>query len=263
MDADFLIIGGGIAGVSAAARLAPLGSVLLLEAEGALAHHASGRSAALYEPNYGTGAVVGLSQASGAFFHAAEGVLSPRGLMIVAGPDDREAFDRDRVAMDFGEVSFGEAQARVPILNPDTVAFAGYADHAWDIDTDLLLQGFAREAKAHGARIMTGARVTGIAKDGAGWRVTWTGGAARAGMIVNAAGAWVDPVAVMAGVAPLGFTPLRRSMARIPAPGGHDVSGWPMLFGPGEPFAVLIFEGFAPTAHAAKEELDERNGDKR
>jgi glycine/D-amino acid oxidase-like deaminating enzyme len=53
-------------------------------------------------------------------------------------------------------------------------------------------------------------------------------------MIVNAAGPWVDEVAAMAGVRPLGFTPLRRSMARIPAPGGHDVSRWPMIFGPGE-----------------------------
>ncbi len=234
MTTDFLIIGGGIAGVSAAARLSVLGSVLLLEAEGALAHHASGRSAALYEPNYGTGAVVGLSQASGAYFHGTQGILSPRGLMILAGADDRVIFDHDRTMMDLDEISVTDAQARVQILNPETVAFAGYADHAWDIDTDLLLQGFARTAKAHGAQIMTGCRVTGITRDGAGWQVTWAGGDARAAVIVNAAGAWADQVAAMAGVAPLGFTPMRRSMARIPAPGGHDVSLWPMIFGPGE-----------------------------
>jgi len=82
MDADFLIIGGGIAGISAAARLSELGSVLLLEAETAFAHHASGRSAALYEPHYGAPAVVGLSMASEPDFRAREGVLSPRGLML-------------------------------------------------------------------------------------------------------------------------------------------------------------------------------------
>ena len=69
MDYDFLIIGGGIAGISAAARLAPMGSVLVVEAEASLAHHASGRSAAMYEPRYGAPAVVELSLASGAFFH--------------------------------------------------------------------------------------------------------------------------------------------------------------------------------------------------
>ena len=83
MITDFLIIGGGIAGISASARLAPLGSVTVLEAEATLAHHASGRSAALYEPHYGLPPVVELSLASGPYFRAAENVLSPRGMMIL------------------------------------------------------------------------------------------------------------------------------------------------------------------------------------
>ena len=122
----------------------------------------------------------------------------------------------------------------VPILNPETVALAGYTAEAEDLDTDLLVQGFAREAKGRSARILTKAKVSAIAKDGAGWRVTSTVGEFTARIVVNAAGAWVDQVAALAGVRPLGFTPYRRSMARIPAPGGHDVSKWPMMFGPGE-----------------------------
>ena len=234
MDADFLIIGGGIAGVSAAARLAPLGQVILLEAETVLAHHASGRSAALYEPRYGAAAVVGLSMASGAYFEATPGVLSARGMMLVAKDEARAVFERDLAAMDFGRISVDEARAIVPILNPAVVAHAGYADHAKDVDTDLLLQGFLREARRHGARVVTGATVQGLARDGAGWRVDSAAGSFTAGTVVNAAGAWADRIAGMAGVRPLGLTPLRRSMARIPAPGGHDVSRWPMIFGPGE-----------------------------
>ncbi len=234
MDTDFLIIGGGIAGISAAARLSPLGSVLLLEAEDALAHHASGRSAALFEPRYGAPAVVGLSMASEQYFNAAPGVLSPRGLMIVAKAEAKDAYEHDLAAMDFTRISVAEARQIVPILNADTVAYAGYADHAQDIDTDLLIQGFAREARTDGARILTNARVTAVARDGAGWRVDSTAGTFIARMIINAAGAWVDQIAALAGIRPLGFTPLRRSMARIPAPGGHDVGRWPMLFGPGE-----------------------------
>ena len=234
MDADFLIIGGGIAGVSAAARLSELGSVVLLEAEEVLAHHASSRSAALFEPRYGAPAVVELSLASEAQFRAMPGVLSPRGLMLVAKAEAREGFQRNLEEMDFDRISVAEAQGIVPILNPDVVAFAGYATHAEDVDTDLLLQGFTREAKGRGAKVVTRARVTAIVKDGGGWRVESTGGVFTARTIVNAAGAWVDQVAVMAGVRPLGFTPLRRSMARIPAPGGHDVGRWPMIFGPGE-----------------------------
>jgi len=231
---DFLIIGGGIAGISAAARLSELGSVTVLEAEGALAHHASGRSAALYEPRYGAPAVVELSLASEDHFRAADHVLSPRGLMIVARADQQDDFDAEVRDMQMDRCSVAEAQAVVPILNADVVALAAMADHAWDIDTDLLLQGFAREAKARGATIVTDARVTAIARGGEGWQVTTSLGDFTGRVLVNAAGAWVDQVAVMAGVQPLGFTPNRRSMARIPAPGGPDISGWPMVFGAGE-----------------------------
>jgi glycine/D-amino acid oxidase-like deaminating enzyme len=235
MTQDFLIVGGGIAGVSVAARLSHLGRVTLLEAEPHLAHHASGRSAALFEPRYGLAPVVALSFASEDHHrHANGGVLSPRGMMIVAKADEAAAFRHDVAAMRLAEISPSEARAVVPILNPATVAFAALADHAWDIDTDLLIQNFAREARGMGAQILTGERVSAITRTASGWGVTTTRSQHSGRILVNAAGAWVDDLARMAGVRPLGFTPFRRSMARIPAPGGHDVSRWPMIFGAGE-----------------------------
>jgi D-arginine dehydrogenase len=234
MDVDFLIIGGGVAGVSAAARLSALGRVVLLEAEDQLAYHASGRSAAMYEPHYGAAPVVGLSLASGDYFRAQKDVLSPRGQLNVAKADEMAALavDVDHMAMEM--ISVAEACALVPILNPAMVAGAALANHAWDIDTDLLIQGFVRTARGNGAQIVTKARVTAIAKIAGGWRVTTAAGEFTGTMLVNASGAWVDQVAALAGVQPLGFQPYRRSMARIPAPGGHDVSRWPIVFGAGE-----------------------------
>lgn len=234
MEFDFVIIGGGIAGISCAAHLAKAGRILVLEAEDALAHHASGRSAALYEPRYGLAPVVALSMASASYFHGADRVLSPRGLMIVAKAEEQAMFEADAEGMALAPISFEVARDMVPILNPESVAHVAWADHAWDIDTDLLLQGFARQARAHGAEILTKAPVTAITREAAGWRVDTPQGQFSARILVNASGAWADVVAGMAGVAPLGFTPLRRSMARIPAPGGLDVSHWPMLFGAGE-----------------------------
>ena len=234
MDTDFIIIGGGIAGVSAAARLASLGSVTLLEAEKDLAHHASGRSAALYEPHYGLPPVVELSLASGDYLRSQPQLLSPRGMMILGKADEAAILAAETKKFALDPISVDRARAMVPILNPDRVKHAAWGAHAWDIDTDLMLQGFVRQAKETGARILTGAAVTAITRNAHGWHVVTALGDFTAKMIINAGGAWVDAIAQMAGVRPLGFQPMRRSMARLPAPGGHDVSGWPMMFGVGE-----------------------------
>lgn len=234
MQTDFLIIGGGIAGVSAAARLSQHGKVTLLEAETNLAHHASGRSAALYEPRYGLAPVVELSINSGDYLRAQPNVLSPRGIMILGRPGEDNAFEHDIADMQLPEITFDQARSIVPILNPATVSRAALASHAWDIDTDLLLQTFAREAKANGADFHLNARATAITKTAQGWRVTTATGTYDGTILINASGAWVDQTAQMAGITPLGFQPNRRSMARIPAPGGHDVTHWPMMFGCGE-----------------------------
>ncbi len=230
---DFLILGGGIAGVSACARLAPLGKVLLLEAEEHLAHHASGRSAAMFEESYGKPATIVLNRASRAFHEEAQ-VLSPRGMMLVARPDQAEAYAADVAAMGLTPITVDQARAMVPILSGEAVAFAAHSDAAQDIDTHELLQVYLRAARANGAEIVTRARAERIVRTRTGWVVSAAGNDHEARIVVNAAGAWVDQVARMAGVAPLGVTPLRRSMARLPAPGGHDVSRWPMLFGAGE-----------------------------
>lgn len=228
MDCDFLIIGGGVAGLSAGAALADLGRVCVIEAEEAVGYHASGRSAALFEENYGSPSTRALNRASRAW-HEAEGVLSARGFMMVADAATEDAFAGDVEALQLDEIAVEEARRRVPILS-DTVRRAAYSGAAQDIDTDLLLQGYVRRIRAAGGAVLTGQRVTGIAP---GWEVT-AGNVYRGRVLVNAAGAWADQVAALAGIAPLGLTPLRRSVARLTAPGGHDVSDWPMLFGPGE-----------------------------
>ncbi len=231
---DFLIIGGGIAGTSAGARLAALGTVTLLEAEDALGYHASGRSAALFEQQYGLAATVALSRASAEYHaHANGGVLSPRGIMFIGGPGEEETLAADIADIGLTEISLDEARTKVPVLNPDVVTMAAWHEEAWDVDTDRLIQNFAREIRANG-RVVTGAQVTMIDRTETGWRVEADGQSYTARKLVNAAGAWVDMIAHMAGLPEIGFTPKRRSMARVAAPEGHDVSRWPMVFGAGE-----------------------------
>ncbi|ABD53843.1 NAD(P)/FAD-dependent oxidoreductase [Jannaschia sp. CCS1] len=234
MTYDFLIIGGGIAGTSAGAALSRLGTTCLLEAESALAYHASGRSAALFEPNYGHPVTVDLSHASATALRTlGGGVLSPRGLLILAGPGEDAALARDIKTMDLAEISIADAQDMIPILNADHITRAAHHAAAWDIDTDRMVQHYARQIRTNGA-VETGATVLGLTKTPQGWTVETRDHSFHARIIVNAAGAWADDIARMAGIAPIGLTPKRRSMARMPAPRGHDVSAWPMIIGAGE-----------------------------
>jgi D-arginine dehydrogenase len=230
---DIIIIGGGIAGLSAAARLSEHALVTVIEAEKHLGYHASGRSAALIEQNYGAPSVQALNRASVAYLQDG-GYLSPRGLMIVAEEKDEAAFHQDVAQMGVDPVPVADALDFVPVLDPAKIAFAAYHEDAQDIDTDRLLQDFARTVRGNGGTIVTDARVTAIRHSAAGWEVDAGNDSLSAKTLVNAAGAWADQIAALAGVNTLGITPHRRSMARIAAPGGHDVSRWPMFFGVGE-----------------------------
>ncbi len=225
------IIGGGIAGVSAAAKLAPDAEVTLFETEPALGYHASGRSAAMFEENYGTPSTCILNRFARSE-HEAREVLSPRGIMIVAKAEDDAQFTSDLVNMRMHEIPVAKAHARIPILSPDITRAAAH-DDAHDIDTDKLLSGYARDARAAGAKLLLGQKVISIERTKT-WRITTADQTHEVDIVVNAAGAWADHVATLAQVAPIGLQPNRRSMARLPAPEGRDVRTWPMIFGPGE-----------------------------
>jgi glycine/D-amino acid oxidase-like deaminating enzyme len=230
---DFLVIGGGIAGLSAGARLSELGRVTVLEAESGLGYHTSGRSAALYEESYGSPAVIALNKASRDEL-AGGGYLSDRGLLLIGTSDNAALFDTDMVEMGLAPLTRDETLGLVPVLNPAVVTRGGFHAAAWDIDTNRLLQDYARVIRAAGGTVLTGSPVTAIRRTSAGWAVETAGTTHEARVLVNAAGSWADTVSRMAGIAPLGLQPYRRSMARIPAPGGHDCRAWPMMFGAGE-----------------------------
>lgn len=230
---DFLVIGGGIAGISAAARLSELGSVVVLEAEQMLGYHATGRSAAMFEETYGKPSTIALNRASKHWHLEVNGSKDlPRGLLLLGSDGTREAFAKNASEMQMDRISLEDAEALLPVLNRNYVIETAYHAEAWDIDTDACLQRFARMCRENGGRIITDAKVTSVSKS-QNWEVT-AGEVYEARQLVNAAGAWADELATLAGIAPLGFQPMRRSMARVAAPDGHDVSRWPMLFGPGE-----------------------------
>ncbi len=255
MDADVLIIGGGVAGLTLGARLAGAAKVLLLEAEGAVGYHTSGRSAALFEPTYGLAPVRDLSFASADWYHAS-GLLSPRGVLLLGRAGDREVFEADLCSMAMRRLDLEEVFARMPVLRRDAVVMAAGRDDVFDIDTDRLLQDSVKAIRASGGEVRLNSRVTAIRREGGLWRATVGDEEVAAPVLVNAAGSWVNEVAAMAGVAGPRFQPYRRSMARIPAPGGHDVSGWPMVFGPGESWYAKPDAGALVVSPAEEHPMD-------
>ena len=232
---DIVIIGGGIAGLSVAARLAPHADVTLLEAEDQLGYHASSRSAAVFIEKYGNAVVRALNSASVPYLKsAASNVLGPRGMLLVGAPEEKDDFRADASDFELVEISAADAIKKVPLLSRTKLGFAAFREDVFDIDTDLLLQSFRRDAQSHGLAIHTKAAVTAIDYQNRQWLITAGGDIHTADLLVNAAGAWADPIAGMAGIDPIGITPYRRSMARIPVPGGYDAREWPLLNGVNE-----------------------------
>jgi D-arginine dehydrogenase len=233
--ADVIVIGGGIAGISAAAELAADMSVLVVEAEARLGYHATGRSAAIFIRNYGNATLRALNAASAPFLSAPEGVsdtglLSPRGEMLVA--TEPELADLDAYAQGatgLQALTAAEATDLVPILRRERIAGAIIEWDAQDIDVDRMLAGYHRLLRARGGVVMTQAPVSALRRAGGVWQVTAGGTDHAAPVVVNAAGAWAGGIAAMAGALAVGLRPLRRSAAILPAPDGHDIRRWPLF----------------------------------
>jgi len=240
MDADFLIVGGGMAGASAGYFLSESAKVLLLEREAQPGYHSTGRSAALYSQAYGNAAIRALTVAGKPFFDAPPAgfadhpLLMPRGALFVARAEQadkvaREVAEVRRLVPTVREVSAAEACALVPVLRADYVAAASMEPDAMDMDVHAIHQGFLRGLRARGGRVVGDAEVKGLTRISGGWTVETSAGTFSAPVVINAAGAWCDVVGRLAGLEPLGLVPKRRTGFIFPVPDGVDAAAWPMV----------------------------------
>ncbi len=234
--ADILFIGGGMAGIGAAARVSPDANVIVLEAEDAPGRHSTGRSAAIFIGNYGNETVRAANAASQGELAdppddlADSSLLTPRGELLIATAAEEERFEAHMAAASStDEIPPDEAVRLFPILKRDRIVRACYDNTAEDIDVDRLLQGYLRLLRRNGGKLATDARVQRIAREGGVWKLDTTAGAFEAPVVVNAAGAWADETAELAGLQRLGLQPLRRSAAILPAPEDRDVTRWPAV----------------------------------
>ena len=244
---DALVIGAGMAGASAGWFLAPHARVLILEREAWPGMHATGRSAALFSETYGSAQVRALSRATRPFLEqppsgfAEHPLLSPRGTLVIGSEKQSEHIHTLYETMashtrDLRLLDGAAAQAMVPVLKPEAAQSALFEPGAADIDVNALHQGFLRGLREQGGRLLTGIDIKSIEHTQGAWEIDGGEIRFRAPLLLNAAGAWADDVALLAGVKPLGLQARRRTAFLFEPPAGIDIARWPFVLDVDETF---------------------------
>jgi D-arginine dehydrogenase len=238
---DVAIVGAGIAGSALAYRLAPHRSVLLLEREPQPGYHSTGRSAAMFMESYGPPQARALTRASRAFYERPpEGfsetpIVTPRGVLYVGWEGQQARLDDTLLELRatgsrVERVDASTALRRVPALRAQGLLGAIEEPDAMDIDVHALHQGFLRGARSAGAVLWADAELVSARRDAGVWDLRLADGrGVRAGTLVNAAGAWADAVASLAGAPALGLEPRRRSAFTFAPPAGANTRSWPTV----------------------------------
>ena len=246
---DVAVVGGGLVGASAAYHLCGHCQVVLIEQESQPGYHSSGRSAAVLLPTYGGPLAQGLTRASIEFLtHPPRDFLdtplpltSPRGAVFLATQNQLELLDHWRPANATSTsrpqmFSAREATERVPILVAEHIAGALWLPEVQDIDAAAMLQGFLRAFKGRGGTALLNSRVGAIRRADGLWLLETETGTVRAKTLINAAGAWADSVAALAGVTPKGLIPTRRTMVLVDTLPDIDSRAWPLVSDAAETF---------------------------
>jgi D-arginine dehydrogenase len=236
--ADVIVIGGGIAGVSIGYELSKAVRVTVLEMESTLAYHTTGRSAATFLETYGGDQVRALTTASRAFFERPpelfEPVLmTPRPLLQFATAGRGHVVDHMHAAVralvpDAELLDEARCREAFTLLRPEVAERGIYEPRAMALDVAAIHQGYVRGARGNGTAIFRNAKVATLERRAHSWTVTTADGHRhQAPVVVNAAGAWADVIAKAAGVAPVGLTPLRRTIFMVTSPVGERSKGFP------------------------------------
>lgn len=219
---DLVVVGGGIAGVSALAAVAGEGEVLLLERERSLFAHASGRNAAIYRPLELDQTSAWLARRSAqllAELGDGEPWLRSSGLVLAAASAQSLAalLAHGRSQGVRCELLEGKALCEcAPTLGGGEVQAGVFVNDGGVLDAHAMLGMLERAARTRGARVRTGAgvarllcargRVEGVQLDD-GTRIA-------CGAVALAAGAWAAELGARSGAA-LRLTPYLRHLVLL------------------------------------------------
>ena len=277
--ADFIIIGGGIAGASAGYELCKLGKVILLEKEKLPGFHTTGRSSAIFQKSFNKADPLLniLVTASEPFLRTppddftTHPLLNDRPLLYIAQSDDQNELDSlqtklANINIDAHFIEGPDAKELIPVLSEDYQGRALLEQGVADIDVGALHNGYLRAIKAAGGQVITQAAVTDLEKKDQNWHITSSKGCFQAPIVVNAAGAWVDQIAEMAHITPINIQPLRRTVILVPSTKENCPNDWPLVMDTAQGYyfkpdsgKVLMTPGdhhLSPPSDVQPEEID-------
>jgi glycine/D-amino acid oxidase-like deaminating enzyme len=204
MNADVIIIGGGVIGCSTAYNLARLGArnVVLLE-RGELASGGTAKSCAIVRTHYSIETNLNHAVESLRIFSHFDDLIGgdagwQRTGYIILGPEAHrapmlEVFARQNArGIDTRVLTPAEAAEMHPLLDYSDAEVIGYDTQAGYADPYLTTTSYAQRAKELGVTIRTGAAVTGLALDGAVKTVTTEAGTYESPAVILAAGPWTN-----------------------------------------------------------------------
>lgn len=233
---DCVVIGAGIAGASVAAELSKNMQVVLLERESQPGYHTTGRSAALYTVAYGPPVIRALTRASGGFFANPDSpfltapLLSNRGVVFPVREDQKDAMQalHDDLGDAVVELDAAGVALSAPLLRKGYATKGLFDATASDIDVNALHQHYLKYFKSQRGVLRTNADVIGL-EHGEEWSVATSTGTVTAPIVINAAGAWADDIAALAGTARRGLEPKRRTALTVVAPPEIKLQNSPMV----------------------------------
>jgi D-arginine dehydrogenase len=236
---DIIVIGAGIAGASVAAHLAETQRVVLIEREDRPGYHSTGRSAALFTEIYGNPSIRALTRASRQFLFTpppgfTDGALTrPRGCLFIATAAQLGALREFAALADVAPatrwVSPQEARNLCPVLREEYVAGALLEPDSTDIEVHALHHGYLRWFRRRNGQLLNDTPVHALERAGHRWTLRAGKETLSAPIIINAAGAWADEIASLAGLPRIGLVPRRRTAVLVDGPPGVAVNAWPFV----------------------------------
>ena len=237
---DAIVIGGGIAGASIGYELSSDRSVCMLEMEDALAFHTTGRSAATFLEALGTDQIRGLTTGSRAFLEnppemIESAPLSPLPLLMYA-KHGRSAAIKDfyeavnRWVPNSSLLDASQVISYCPVMREDHVESGFYDPNAMELDVQAIHQGYVRGFRTNGGEIKRSEKVISLSREAGIWKIgTSAGNTYNAPIVINAAGAWGDEVAKLAGVTQCGLVPKVRTIFMVNSPSGEETKDLPIV----------------------------------